>query len=162
MHLSWSYKSLWVKVVNDSKSQWWKCSVSFIRWAVILDAEDRHWDSTLPGPGLPWAHSSGTLCWMGALASCWASLYPAVYGDAAYRLTVTVWCLLPLTFLFESAATLSSIFLSLYFSVSFWCCSAEFRDGKSMHCILSVFLIWRISVRKKDWSAETSRCSGVV
>lgn len=48
------------------------------------------WDSTLPGPLLPWAHYTGTLCRLGARVSCWACLHPAVYGDAAYGLTPAV------------------------------------------------------------------------
>lgn len=48
------------------------------------------WDSTLPGSALPWAHYTGMLRRMGVLASCWTCLHPAVYGDAAYRLTLTV------------------------------------------------------------------------
>lgn len=30
-----------MKVVNDSEGQWWKCSVSSVRRAVILVAKDR-------------------------------------------------------------------------------------------------------------------------
>lgn len=84
-----------MKVVNDSERQWWKCSVSSVRWVMILVAEDRTGAGILlylaqDSPGLTIVE----LCRLGALAPCWACLHPLVYGDAAYRLTLTVWCLL--------------------------------------------------------------------
>ena len=81
-----------MKAGNESERQWLDRSVSSVRLLVIVVAADRVVAGIVLylAPGLPWARYSETVHRTGALGSRWARLHPGVYGDAPYRLTLTV------------------------------------------------------------------------
>lgn len=117
----------------------------FCRQFVILVAKDR----SVAGIVLYLAQYSFGLTILEHFAdsrpSCWACLHPAVYEDSAYRLTLTVWCLLATSrdFLFESG------YLCLYLFNSF-----SFFLILSFLIIFSVcFVFCLFKLRSKRWVA---------